>query len=133
MITETMNINKATTSKSFEFRMKGYDPFVVQSIPELCDYISVFEPFAYFIIPNWARTSEVGSKFIDPKERYEVEIIQSKHDNKTISKDIKAVGYILQSTVFFFFIYSFHYLAFRYGGGPAATYFKYLIILYNPL
>lgn len=73
---ETMNINKATTpSKSFEFRMKGYDPFVVQSIPELCDYISIFEPFAYFIIPNWARTSEVGSKFIDPRERYEVEII----------------------------------------------------------
>lgn len=98
-----MNINKATTSsKSFEFRMKGYDPFVVQSIPELCDYISVFEPFAYFIIPNWARTSEVGSKFIDPKERYEVEIIQSKHDSKTISKDTKAVGYILQSTVFSF-------------------------------
>lgn len=55
--------------------MKGYDPFVVQSIPELCDYISVFEPFAYFIIPNWARTSEVGSKFIDPRERYEIEII----------------------------------------------------------
>lgn len=112
MTTETMNINKTTTpSKSFEFRMKGYDPFVVQSIPELCDYISVFEPFAYFIIPQWARTSEVGSKFIDPKERYEVEIIQSNHDNKsiskTISKDIKAVGYILQSTVFSFFILSF--------------------------
>ena len=108
MTTETMNTDKTTTpSKSFEFRMKGYDPFVVQSIPELCDYISVFEPFAYFIIPNWARTSEVGSKFIDPKERYEVEIIQSNHDNKTdsktisktisrtIGKDIKAVVYIL--------------------------------------
>lgn len=78
---ETMTINKTTTpSKSFEFRMKGYDPFVVQSIPELCDYISVFEPFAYFIIPNWAKTSEVGSKFIDPKERYEVEIIQYNQD-----------------------------------------------------
>lgn len=89
MTTESMNINKPTTSsKSFEFRMKGYDPFVVQSIPELCDCISVFEPFAYFIIPNWARTSEVGSKFIDPRERYEVEIIQSKHDSKTISKTI---------------------------------------------
>lgn len=76
-----MNIDKTTTSsKSFEFRMKGYDPFVVQSIPELCDYISVFEPFAYFIIPNWAKTSEVGSKFIDPKERYEVEIIQYNQD-----------------------------------------------------
>ena len=55
--------------------MKGYEPFTVQSIPELCDYVSVFEPFAYFIIPNWAKTSEVGSKFIDPKERYEIEII----------------------------------------------------------
>lgn len=78
---ETMNINKTTTpSKSFEFRMKGYDPFVVQSIPELCDYISVFEPFAYFIIPNWAKTSEVGSKFIDPRERYEIEIIQYNQD-----------------------------------------------------
>ena len=71
-----MNVEKNTsTPKSFKFYMKGYDPFVVQSIPELCDYISVFEPFAYFIIPNWARTSEVGSKFIDPRERYEVEII----------------------------------------------------------
>ena len=76
MTTETMNINKATNpSKSFEFRMKGYDPFVVQSIPELCDYISVFEPFAYFIIPQWAKTSEVGSKFIDSRKRYEVEIV----------------------------------------------------------
>ena len=101
---ETMNINKATTpSKSFEFRMKGYDPFVVQSIPELCDYVSVFEPFAYFIIPQWARTSEVGSKFIDPRERYEVEIVQYilgiimiiqwQDISKTISKEIKAVGY----------------------------------------
>ena len=89
MDTETMNINKATTpSKSFEFRMKGYDPFVVQSISELCDCISVLEPFAYFIIPQWAKTSEVGSKFIDSKERYEVEIIQYKHDNKTISKTL---------------------------------------------
>ena len=71
-----MNIEKNTnTSKSFKFQMKGYEPFVVQSIPELCDYVSVFEPFAYFIIPNWARTSEVGSKFIDPRGRYEVEII----------------------------------------------------------
>ena len=87
MTTETMTINKATTpSKSFEFRMKGYDPFVVQSIPELCDYISVFEPFAYFIIPNWARTSEVGSKFIDPKERYEVEIIQHSLDVRLLVK-----------------------------------------------
>ena len=76
MTTETMTINKATTpSKSFKFRMKGYDPFVVQSISELCDCVSVLEPFAYFIIPQWARTSEVGSKFIDPKERYEVEIV----------------------------------------------------------
>ena len=89
MDTETMNINKATTpSKSFEFRMKGYDPFVVQSISELCDCISVLEPFAYFIIPQWAKTSEVGSKFIDSRKRYEVEIIQSKHDNKTISKTL---------------------------------------------
>lgn len=73
---EPMTIEKTTTpSKSFEFRMKGYEPFVAQSIPELCDYVSVFEPFAYFIIPNWARTSEVGSKFIDPRERYEIEII----------------------------------------------------------
>ena len=76
-----MNIDKNTTpSKSFEFRMKGYDPFVVQSIPELCDYVSVFEPFAYFIIPQWAKTSEVGSKFIDPRERYEIEIIQYNQD-----------------------------------------------------
>ena len=95
MITETMNINKATTpSKSFEFRMKGYDPFVVQSIPELCDYISVFEPFAYFIIPNWARTSEVGSKFIDPKERYEVEIIQYNHDQHNY--DYTVVGLLVR-------------------------------------
>ena len=95
MITETMNINKATTpSKSFEFRMKGYDPFVVQSIPELCDYISVFEPFAYFIIPNWARTSEVGSKFIDPKERYEVEIIQYNHDQ--YNYDYTVVGLLVR-------------------------------------
>ena len=95
MITETMNINKATTpSKSFEFRMKGYDPFVVQSIPELCDYISVFEPFAYFIIPNWARTSEVGSKFIDPKERYEVEIIQYNQDQ--YNYDYTVVGLLVR-------------------------------------
>ena len=84
-----MTINKPTTpSKSFEFRMEGYDPFVVQSIRELWDYISVFEPFAYFIIPQWAKTSEVGSKFIDSRKRYEVEIIQPKHDTKTISKTI---------------------------------------------
>lgn len=76
MTSETININKTTTSpKSFKFYMKGYDPFVVQSIPELCDCISVLEPFAYFIIPQWARTSEVGSKFIDSMKRYEVEIV----------------------------------------------------------
>ena len=98
MTTETMNINKATTpSKSFEFRMKGYDPFVVQSIPELCDYISVFEPFAYFIIPNWARTSEVGSKFIDPKERYEVEIIQYNQDQ--YNYDYTVVGLLVRLLV----------------------------------
>ena len=40
----------------------------------------------------------------------------------------------MQSTVFSFFIYSFHYLAFRYGGGTAATYFIYFkyLNLYNP-
>lgn len=98
MTTETMNINKTTTpSKSFEFRMKGYDPFVVQSIPELCDYISVFEPFAYFIIPNWARTSEVGSKFIDPKERYEVEIIQYNQDQ--YNYDYTVVGLLVRLLV----------------------------------
>lgn len=90
-----MNIEKNTNaSKSFEFRMKGYDPFVVQSIPELCDYISVFEPFAYFIIPNWAKTSEVGSKFIDPKERYEVEIIQYNHDQSNY--DYTMVGLLVR-------------------------------------
>lgn len=71
-----MNTEKNTNPpKSFKFYMKGYDPFVVQSIPELCDCISVLEPFAYFIIPQWAKTSEVGSKFIDSRKRYEVEII----------------------------------------------------------
>ena len=109
-----MNTEKHTTpSKSFEFRMKGYDPFVVQSISELCDCISVLEPFAYFIIPQWAKTSEVGSKFIDPKERYEVEIIQYNQDqynydytmvgllvtsktiSKSIGKDIKTGDYVL--------------------------------------
>lgn len=76
-----MNIEKNTnTPKSFKFQMKGYEPFVAQSIPELCDYVSVFEPFAYFIIPQWAKTSEVGSKFIDPRERYEVEIIKYNQD-----------------------------------------------------
>ena len=82
-----MNTEKNTNPpKSFKFYMKGYDPFVVQSIPELCDCISVLEPFAYFIIPNWARTSEVGSKFIDPKERYEVEIIQHSLDVRLLVK-----------------------------------------------
>ena len=93
-----MNTEKHTnTPKSFKFYMKGYDPFVVQSIPELCDYISVFEPFAYFIIPQWARTSEVGSKFIDPRKRYEVEIIQYNQDQ--YNYDYTMVGLLVRLLV----------------------------------